>query len=640
MADMEDSRHKQRHHGQEDNEYYTDNDCDSERSATLNERGLRRNNLTATDDVEPGQASPTTSSAMSVSSVPPTLVAALLQQHQAPPDGTHLPFELTPIMCNTSFGSHTTRAARTTRGGSQTAASATQSRPSIVSPLDGKHEPDLDDISQENKDVSAGNDTLPEPSLVVVDCSSVGDKEHLSLPNDLSDDPNIGSHHGAGIAPSEGLLPALRFSSGSRSQSLLVRPNPSALAQASPKKFPATRSTSLVLHSSPLKRPQDSEKMPLHNPIAFPTRKKFNSFTSRQQYENRMNASIAVELTDRSEGHYYDGGGVEEDDDDVFGLVHNYHHPQHQGLTPYQPTRPEDAMLEVPPEEELSQIFAARARFFENRSPSDGSNRSLGEKLHRLTGTTPSYPSWGAGGAANGLQTQGVDHVPTLHMAHRLSTATGTDNASMTTYTTLNTLGEEDDEDFLNTSGSHPSWSNSWHQNFSGNNASSFSSNNNNDPPLLEDPEAESDGSPQRHRRKSSETRSIVVEGLVGDELPWAQETPQRRGEVSSSRQAQGHHHRHEHSFNASGDADYGFVEGLSTDNDTAMAVDGRYQKEQEALEWIQSLQVSSKDTTTTIAEAASSKFLCSTASPVHSPDRRKKALMHHSRTASQPMLS
>ena len=644
MTDMEETIPMQPNHSVEDeeDEYLTDNDGPV--PGTGSRKGANRAVQEQEDD-EPGQASPTTSSAMSVSSVPPTLVSALLQRHEGAA-GSQFPFELTPVMCNTSSGNYRRQAnsdmkANSTKGAAISTTSAHRKRPSVVSPLDVKEPqelgPNMNPHLSNGDGFTTSSSHFETPSMVVCEEDAEvagngsililggGDKEHLSLPNDLADDEDSSSRSrgiGSRASSSSGsLLPPIRLTSGSRSQSLTAQsltgiPNGPSIQEAmltsTPSFTHADSPSKAVRHHSFLSR-HSSEMEMLRNPISFPTHKKFNSFTNRQQYKDSSATQHHVEFADTSEGHYPQDM---HEQDNVLGLRHR---PQHHGLTPYQPTRPEDAMLEVPPEEELSQIFAARARFLETRSASD---QSLSEKHHRLAPANlyPSNMNGDEGQARIGPpQPQGLEHFPSLHLAHRLSAATTmTDNNSVTTHTTLNTWGEDEDEEDLLLPGSNQApWLASWQQH-----AAPVPSG----PPLLEDPQAEVNGSPHRHRRQSSETPSVVVEGLVGNDLPWVQQTPRRRQHGASTTQQLSQ--AGNSSWLSSGEESLSHMMDSNhhaQDSDTIMAVDGRHVKEQEALEWIQSLQASSQDTTK-IAEAASSKFLCgTTGSPMPSPDRRNR---------------
>ena len=330
----------------------------------------------------------------------------------------------------------------------------------------------------------------------------------------------------------------------------------------------------------------------LDKPIRFPPPKKCNSFTSPQQYHHPDSTATAMsgldEFTaDLSEGHYYycnnepttptrtgrlgfcgstnnlmhqteehhDDDNEDDDEDDLLGLIAYPLHQQQrlhpaatQGLTPYQPSRPEDAMLEVPPEEELNQIFAVRSYFVEGPSASSSDGSFTGDpKRHRLESHYPSYQthsSWTTN-PADGPEQQAqlyarlegpqqqhprLERFPSLHLAHRLSGTTMTDNASVTTHTTLNTwAGDDEDEDFVPSSWSCMEQRNS--QPFS--NTTTLGGelglvldegqivrhNNNN---TANDDEGERQH--YHHRRESSETPSVIVEGILGEDLSklWA----------------------------------------------------------------------------------------------------------------------
>lgn len=186
LANMDESRRGNK--GEED--CYMDNECVSEPvlgSQVEFGSGAGKPSV-AMEEREPGQSSPTTS-AVSVSSVPPSLIATLLQKQDASFGGSHLPFQLTPVICNTSFATATISVGPSAGSAAQTAVNATRGRPSVVSPLDGKQlqeEPNLEEFSQGNSSNYGHDDGHLAPSLLVVECTET-DKEHLSLPTDLAD---------------------------------------------------------------------------------------------------------------------------------------------------------------------------------------------------------------------------------------------------------------------------------------------------------------------------------------------------------------------------------------------------------------------------------------------------------------------
>uniref|UniRef100_A0A6U3CM90 Uncharacterized protein n=1 Tax=Entomoneis paludosa TaxID=265537 RepID=A0A6U3CM90_9STRA len=389
---------------------------------------------------EPKSQGSPSSSQVSVSSVGPTLVAALL--NKAPGVAGSAFYDLTPITRNTS---------------------AAEIHGTAV-PSDDPQQPcDPHEARAQRQDV----------------------QDHLSLPMVVA---------GSGAVSSG--LPPMRVSSGARSQSVTM----------------------------------SAQKAPVANdlrPVPFPTRTKFFSFSGREEYEEELaQATSAMDVSaDHSEGHYsqvrirqQQQYQQQRQDEDETGAT----------LTPYQPTR-EDAMEELPPEEVLGQIFAARRKYSDSLA-SDG-------KTHRLSSTEMAYFN-------NGSRSNMSD-APSLHMAHHL----GTDNASFTTHTTLNTLGEDDDDSLLylgdKSFTTHPSWTRS-----------------------------ESAMALSEHIPPSASHDPVILEGFVLDKTPSDEPIH---------------------------------------DDSTIMAVDGRFQREQAALEWLQSLPSQQ------IAEAASSKFLCS---PAQSPTR------------------
>ena len=126
--------------------------------------------------------------------------------------------------------------------------------------------------------------------------------------------------------------------------------------------------------------------------------------------------------------------------------------------------------------------------------------------------------------------------APSIHLAHQL----GTDTASITTHTTLNTLGEELDDELDALMISQSSWA-------------------------------------EKSLRDSAQQPPVIVEGGF---MMLEERSPTETTE----------------------------------EGNTIMAIDGRLQREQAALEWLNSLPSQQ------IAEAASSKFL---RSPVQSPARK-----------------
>jgi len=379
--------------------------------------------------------SPSTSQ-VSVSSVAPTLVAALLHQHEV--NGSrHVFYEnLTPVTRNT---------------GSMTPPHS--QGPVLVSPSD---------VRQEELD-----------------------PEHLSLPSVAA---------GSAAVSSSGLRLAGR-----------------------------ARSSTVSGHDG--RGPNDDELA--LRPVPLPARNKFFSFSGRDQYRDEL--ADAAGLTEAVSSIQVDDKNNNIEPNPTSTLL----------LTPYQPPR-DDAMDDLPPEEVLGQIFCTR-----RQRPDQQSLMTMGgdeSKQHRLSLSEQQQQI---------SQTSHSGDAPSLHLAHHL----GTDNASFSTHTTLNTLDSVD----LDNSGMYLNGSSSSSRNTSWTMSRSESKSHNN---------------------------PVIVEGFPEDEEQPQQDPSQR------------------------------------DDADTTMAIDGKYQREQAALEWLQSLPSQQ------IAEAASSKFLCQKlTSPATSPHRPSLAM-------------
>lgn len=409
-------------------------------------------------------------SQVSVSSVAPTLVAALLDKSGAS-------YDLTPVTRNTDSPADDV--------GNDLVIEANQPP---VPAIAAEHEDNRNDSSSQKE-------------------MQQGLHDRLSLPMDVADSEDFTS-----------TLPPLRVSSNFRhSQGAVPRS--------------AQKCTAPV-------------EMPLR-PVPFPIRKRFFSFSNGEQYDEVLAEAVAaVNISaDYSEGHYHARRDYRKEQSSCDDALN---------LRPYQPTR-EDAMEDLPPEEVLGQIFAARPRH------SDA-------KIHLMPSQQMQQHLLNTSTCSN------ISDAPSLHMAHQV----GTDTASIATHTTLNTLGEDDDLDsilFLERIGSSSKISG-----FSASTHSQLSS-------LTTRSKEEKLLQLQQSDQDDKNGCPIILDGF----LPEERSTPNTFRGVGSG-----------------GDAD------------TTMAIDGKYEREQAAIEWLQSLPSQQ------IAEAASSKFLCS---PTNSPNRSNACL-------------
>ena len=393
---------------------------------------VRDTNDGSDEDDDSNAGSPPTSQ-VSVNSVPPTLVASLL--NKAAPSL----YDLTPVMRNTGLETlqhHASHHSSSAIDANTVAAS--------VTPADDTHE-----AEEESNYIlrSSGSSN-----------SSAHVQEHLSLPMD-----------NAHATVSSGIPPKIRLAGRSHSVAC------SSASKVYPPQAQAPPSSSL-------------------RPIPLPHRQKYFSFSGRDEYNDAVN-----------------GDSSEEDPSN--------------GIAPYQPQR-ENAMEELPPEEVLGQIFAARRRQSSDYSQGESTPSKTHHQQHRLE----VYHRSASMGSNRSMD------APSIHLAHQL----GTDTASITTHTTLNTLGEELDDELDALMISQSSWA-------------------------------------EKSLRDSAQQPPVIVEGGF---MMLEERSPTETTE----------------------------------EGNTIMAIDGRLQREQAALEWLNSLPSQQ------IAEAASSKFL---RSPVQSPARK-----------------
>ena len=281
----------------------------------------------------------------------------------------------------------------------------------------------------------------------------------------------------------------------------------------------------------PIRAPELAFLPPVEDPVPFPPSGKGYSFTSMKQYEKLRQPEPATI-------------------------------PSTAGLAPYQPSRQDPGLIDIP-QEELKSIFTTRRAASQALSTPE-STFSEEDSSSNMQGMMPAIPleerQWS---------------IPSIRMANQL----GGSVTSCTTYT------EEDDESLLMYRDDASLSSYGSYSHLTG--ADSSSTNTMNNPIqavfVMDDPQAVfRTGLPQQQLRQSSgvgeeddEDEDEEEEGMdTGDDssLP---EAP--RGQAFSSRY---HHHRRRERR--------------------------KEQRERKALEWLRTVKAGKDD----VAEAASSKFL------------------------------